>query len=61
MQHPMITAIEATGYPRGMEERVFTTCDWCGADIVVGEDYYNIHGEILCCKCVEDCREEAEI
>ena len=56
MQHPDITSAELTGYPRGHEPMIFTTCDWCGAEIQIGDDYYNIHGEILCCECVEDCK-----
>lgn len=58
--HPTIRNMERTGYPRGCDPRPFTTCDWCGGDIHFGDDYFNIHGEILCCDCVEDCREEAE-
>ena len=57
--HPTIRAIEATGYPRGMKERLFTSCDWCGAEIYDGDRYYNIHGELLCKACVEDCEEVA--
>lgn len=59
LQHPDITAAERTGYPRGMEPQIFTTCDWCGAEIRIGDDYYNIHGEILCTQCVDDCKGEA--
>ncbi len=49
--HPVIREIERTGYPRQRD----LTCDWCGETI--RGDYYNIHGEVLCAACVEDCRE----
>jgi hypothetical protein len=52
----MIRRMERTGRPR----RVFTTCDWCGGDICEGEEYYNIHGEVLCFACVQDCLKRAE-
>ena len=42
------------------EEKPWTTCDWCGGEIYHGEEYYEIHGEILCCACVNNCRKEAE-
>ena len=57
LQHPDITAAERTGYPR--QPRVFTTCDWCGTEIREGDEYYDIHGEILCAECVNECRKEA--
>ena len=60
LQHPDVTAAERTGYPRSLAPRVFTTCDWCGEDIRIGDDYYDVHGEILCCECVEACRTIAE-
>ena len=59
LQHPDITAAERTGYPRGRQPRVFTDCDWCGAEIQEGDEYYDIHGEILCAECVNECRKEA--
>ena len=54
--HPVIRRMERTGRQR----RVFTTCDWCGGDILEGEEYYNIHGEVLCFDCVQDCLKQAE-
>lgn len=59
LQHPDITAAERTGYPRHRQPRVFTTCDWCGTEIQEGDEYYEIHGEILCAECVNECRKEA--
>jgi len=61
LDHPAIRRTERTGYPRGYDPRTFTTCDWCGGDICVGNAYYEIHGEILCRECVEDCLREAEV
>lgn len=57
--HPAIRAAERTGYPRGYDPGVYTTCDWCGAEIFIGDHYFNIHGEILCEDCVDDCKKEA--
>ncbi len=57
--HPAIRRAEETGYPYGHDPRKYTTCDWCGGDIHYGDRFYNIHGEILCEACVEDCEEEA--
>ena len=56
--HPVIQNMERTGYPRVIEPK--HTCDWCGANIHTWDDFWNIHGEILCAKCVEDCRVEGE-
>ena len=56
--HPDIRAIERTGYAQSRPP-VFTTCDWCGEDIHYGDDYFEIHGEILCDVCVSDCHKTA--
>lgn len=58
-EHPGIRAALRTGYPNGYDPGLFTTCDWCGEEIFIGDDYYDIHGEILCAECVGDCRKEA--
>lgn len=54
--HPVIRAMERNGYTK----KVFTTCDWCGGEIFCGDEYYNIHGEVLCFDCVQDCLRRAE-
>ena len=59
--HPDIREIERTGYPRRHDLRPFTSCDWCGADIHVGDEYYEIHGTVLCFDCVQDCLRKAEV
>ena len=56
MQHPDITAAERTGYPCNREPIGYLTCDWCGENIYLSEDYYDIHGEILCVECVNECK-----
>ena len=56
MDHPVIRAMERNGYAK----KTFTTCDWCGGDILEGDEYYNIHGEVLCFDCVQDCLKRAE-
>ncbi len=56
--HPVIRSMERTGYPR--RQAMFTDCDWCGCPIWMGDHYYNIHGEVLCADCVDDCKKEAE-
>lgn len=56
LQHPDITAAERTGYRRSRyRPRVFTTCDWCGRNINESDEYYYIHGEIICCDCKIEC------
>ena len=59
--HPDIRSAERTGYPRVFRysPRTYTTCDWCGKSIIEGDEYYDIHGEILCAECVNECRKEA--
>lgn len=51
--HPAIRRAEKTGY--AAVHRTLT-CDWCGE--VIRDSYYNIHGEILCGACVEECKED---
>lgn len=41
--------------PRSMYE-----CDLCGCEIFEGDEYYEIGDEILCEKCVDDCKKIAE-
>lgn len=60
LQHPDITAAERTGYALGNEPHDYLECDWCGGFIYLGTEYYDIHGEILCASCVEDCKKEHE-
>lgn len=61
LQHPDITAVERTGYRRSRyRPRIFTTCDWCGKTILDGDEYFDVHGEILCDECMSDCRRYAE-
>ena len=60
LQHPDITAAERTGYPRGREPEVFAQCEYCGDDIYIGEDYYDIHGYKYCWHCMQNyCLKEA--
>lgn len=40
--------------------KVFATCEYCGEEIYVGEDYYDLRGEIVCESCVIDCSKTAE-
>lgn len=61
--HPTIRNMERTGYPchsvMRYRPRKYTDCDWCGTEIQDGDEYYEIHGEILCAECVNECRKEA--
>ena len=61
LQHPDITAAERTGYPRSFRfrPRKYTDCDWCGKSIIEGDEYYDVHGEILCMDCMSECRRYA--
>jgi len=58
--HPDITAAERTGYPRRIEPVSHLECDWCGQKICGGDEYFDIHGEILCFDCGTDCLRRAE-
>ena len=59
LQHPDITATERTGYPRRHAPKVYCRCDWCDGEIRYGDEYFNIHGEILCFDCGTDCLKRA--
>lgn len=54
LQHPDITAAERTGYPNRIHTGL--SCDWCFGNIYDGEVYFDVHGEILCSDCMDDCR-----
>ena len=61
--HPDIRSVERTGYAHSVmryRPRVYTTCDWCGRSIIEGDEYYDVHGEILCMECMTECRRYAE-
>ena len=54
--HPMIRAIERTGYPEGYEdERLIGYCDICGKPIYEFDNYAD-EGVLIC----EDCEEEED-
>lgn len=57
--HPDIRRTERTGYPNRLPEARLT-CDWCGAAIRDGDEYFDIRGEILCFDCGTDCLRRAE-
>lgn len=63
--HPDIRSAERTGYPRHSvmryRPRKYTDCDWCGRSIIDGDEYYEVHGVILCVDCMTDCRRTAEV
>lgn len=40
--------------------RVAHICEGCTADIMEGDDYYDLHGEPYCENCVHDMRKVAE-
>ena len=44
----------------GSHRKVYATCEWCGAEIYVGESYYDLQGEIVCDSCIIDCSRTAE-
>ena len=60
LQHPDITAAERTGFPRRKQPATWMTCDWCGVTIRYGDEYFDIHGEIICFDCGTDCLKRAE-
>lgn len=57
--HPVIRSMEATGYPTRERPPIWNTCDWCGGQIYDGDEYFDIHGEIICFDCATDCLKRA--
>ena len=53
--HPAIRRAERTGFAYQISP--YIECDWCGGKIYIGQKFYNIHGEVLCCECMDECRE----
>lgn len=46
--------------PNAPEPPTVYVCSGCGADIVDGEDYWEILGEQFCESCIDDSRKTAE-
>ncbi|MBR5144693.1 MAG: hypothetical protein IKW53_06550 [Clostridia bacterium] len=47
--------------PNAPAPPVFSKCDGCGADILDGDEYYDIDGECYCENCIYECRKTAEV
>lgn len=58
LQHPEITEIERSGYPRRYSDEDAETCPWCTGDFVDGERVYFVKGEYICESCFSDWVEE---
>lgn len=50
----------ALGCPNDPDPEVIYECSACGADIVEGEDYYEVDGEPYCDGCVRSRTAEVE-
>ncbi|MBR2385258.1 MAG: hypothetical protein IKA99_06615 [Clostridia bacterium] len=44
----------------GYKEQVADRCQCCDGDIMVGEEYYDIDGTIICEECIDEYRKTAE-
>lgn len=54
IEHPDITAIQRTGYPRWCPDAEPTMfCDNCGAELMRGDKFYRVHNECFCVDCME--------
>lgn len=53
--------IEAPWIGKDKDEKLveYTTCDWCGESIYVGDHYYDIDDTIICEDCIKNCRRTA--
>jgi len=53
LTHPTITHTERTGYPYGLEEHEESghECQECGYVVLSGEEYHDVHGDIVCTEC----------
>lgn len=59
-EHPDITEIRRTGYPRGHEEPPEYLCPVCGMDCE--KVYKDLHDRIVGCeRCIEECFAEDEL
>lgn len=47
--------------PNAPDSPKFGVCSVCDADILDGDDYYNIDGEYWCADCIADARTTAEV
>lgn len=42
------------------KEEIADKCDCCGKDIIVGEEYYDIDGTMICEECIKTYKKTAE-
>ena len=47
--------------PNAPAPPVFSKCYGCGADILDGDEYYDIDGDYYCDNCIYECRKTAEV
>ena len=47
--------------PNAPEPPVFAECCECGAEILLGDDYYDINGDYYCEECIHVRRKTAEV
>ena len=47
--------------PNAPDPPVFAECFECGADILEGDDYYDIGGNCYCVDCIYESRKTAEV
>ena len=47
--------------PNAPAPQRFARCSACGADIIDGDDYYDIDGDYYCEDCIYESRKTAEV
>ena len=47
--------------PNAPDPPLFAKCYSCGAEILYGDDYYDIGGDIYCEDCIDEFRKTAEV
>ncbi|MDF2883831.1 MAG: phiCTC2B 13 [Clostridiaceae bacterium] len=47
--------------PEQPKAKIVDTCIDCGEFIYEGEEYYDIHGMIICQSCMDDYKKDGEI
>ncbi len=48
-------------YEKEPEEEVYCSCSWCGAEIMYGDDYYDLDDEKVCSDCMDWKRRTAKL
>ncbi len=52
--HPVIAAMERTGYPDGQEQAVTEFCEQCGCEVYAGENLFVFNQSRICPDCFRE-------